>query len=139
MQSAVKRFNSQAIKEGKSLMKIVPYIYKQKDNKRFSKREFKLINVPPNTSRKEIDKAISCILGQWPFFTESLDENNDIHLTVQNEEAADILSNTWSIGIKNMLIQLAPAFFKQSHLELRNHFIAKFLGFKQKRPLADIF
>ena len=74
-------------------MKVVPYIYKQKDNKRFSKREFKLINIPPKISCKEIDQAISGILGKWPFFTDSLDENNDVHLTVQNEEAADILSH----------------------------------------------
>ena len=82
MQSAIKRFNSQAIRDGKSMMKLVPYIYKQKDSKRFSKREFKLINVPAKTTWKEIDQAISGILGKWPFFTDSLDENNDIHLTV---------------------------------------------------------
>ena len=62
--STIKWFNQQAIKESKSIMKMMPFIYKQKGNQRFSKRKFKLLKVLPKTAQKDIDQAMTTILGK---------------------------------------------------------------------------
>src|SRR6266498_3579198 len=110
-------------------MQITPYIYYKKGNQRSSNKEFKLLNILRMIKRKDIEQSLARILYHNSCVLGSQDENNDMHIMMNHDRAVNILNNTWCLDLGKHLVQLAPAYFQKSHLDQRNKYISKFLGF----------
>ena len=136
MKSATQRFNHYAVKQGKPGMKITPQVYHKKGTIRTSNRAFKLMNVPRSVKTKDIEQALARVLHHNSCTIGLPDENHDISVSVHHDRAVNILNDTWCIDVGKHLVQLAPAHFQKSHLEQRNNYIGKFLGFHKDKPLG---
>lgn len=62
---------------------------------------------------------------------------NDVIFTLKSDKARKVLKDIWSIDISGTLYRLTLGYFCRSHMETRNHFVAKFLDFnKEKHTLV---
>ena len=88
MLTAVKRFNKTA-KKVQSIMHLASRTYYKNGLTRISSREFKILNVPDNIDKKEIEPAIRKLLkGRHPFFIkDKRSPKGDIIFTLKNEHA----------------------------------------------------
>ena len=94
MRSATQHFNRFASKRGNPEMKIIPYIYYKKGNQRSSNKAFKLLNILRMIKQKDIEQFLARILHHNFCVLGSLDENNDMNITVNYDRAVNILNDT---------------------------------------------
>jgi hypothetical protein len=138
LQSATKRFNRIAAKVY-SRMRLTPKTYYKIGSKHISSREFKILEVPIDMDKELIEQAIRKILKGQPFYVkDKCFIKNKVLFTLKDENACNLLKDIWLIEINNDLYRLTLGYFQKSHIEQKNHFVGKFLGFVKDTKLSEV-
>ncbi|RIA95954.1 hypothetical protein C1645_816103 [Glomus cerebriforme] len=119
-------------------MKLISKTYYRMGRDKVSYREFKILNLPPDTNLGLVEQAIRNVLKGEPFYLRHPSKHIvnykktslDVFFTISNSSACNLLKRTWSIAISDQIYRLTPAYFKKTDLETRNHFIGKFSNLK---------
>ncbi|GES83452.1 hypothetical protein GLOIN_2v1820860 [Rhizophagus clarus] len=95
-----------------------------KEGIRVSSKEFKILNVPKDTSQDVIEQAIIILIRSKQFYIKKLgikpSKNNQytniIFITIKDLEKCNLLKNTWSIEINHHFYRFAPAHASEQDL-----------------------
>ncbi|CAB4394082.1 unnamed protein product [Rhizophagus irregularis] len=143
MRYTVRLFNQ---KFRNTYMKLHPVTYFNLDGHRVSSKEFKILNVPKDIPKEEIEKAIFKIVQEYFFHIKhsgikTRDENkatNTVFFTVNNDNSRQILKNTWSIMIRQHLYIIAPAAASAKDLMDRKYYHEEFYGFNPAHSMEKV-
>src|ERR1051325_5865598 len=110
-------------------IKLHPAKYYKNDGRYISSREFKLINVPTDYNKEDIEKAIRTYTKQSGFTIRKRDTSNTVYVTFYLANSTAIVKDFWAIPINGTLCRFMPAYFATKHIYERKRFTAKFVGF----------
>jgi hypothetical protein len=113
---------------------------------RVSTKEFKILNVPAETTKEEMEKAIFRIIKTYSFHIKksrikprnTAGNTNTVFFSVNDDTGRHILKNTWSIKIGQNLHILAPASFSQKDFEKRKYYRGEFFGFDYNHQMPKV-
>ncbi|GBB92488.1 hypothetical protein RclHR1_20110001 [Rhizophagus clarus] len=127
-------------------MSLKPKTYFLFDGQRISSKEFKIINVPKDTSRETLESAVLKLIGFRRFFIKKSgikpSKNNQgvvtVFVTIKDTDICKLLKHTWSIEINNHYYQFALAHCSDLDLSPRKQFRGEFVGFDERIALTIV-
>jgi hypothetical protein len=143
MMYTVRLFNA---KFKNTYMKLRPAKYFLMDGYKVSSKEFKIMNIPKEITKDQIQKAIFSIIKECSFYiknsgikTRNQDkQTNTIFFTVNNEHSRNILKGTWSLMLDKTLYIIAPATATVKDLLARKYYRGEFFGFHPEHNMDKI-
>jgi len=123
-------------RHNQTFMKLIPTKYYTIKGQRISSKEFKILDVPRDITKAQIEMALRRILNGGQFYirntnfkADKVHKLNNIFITIKEEKDRHRLKNIWSIEIAERIYRICPAHFNTQDLEVRKKYRAEFTGF----------